>query len=249
MMSLGLVLALSASAGAWEAWRTRALGVLTLGTCALAITALYAAVLPAIGHGGRYQPLNVMLFAALAAAGGCGVGEYFGLKRTLLTGAALVLVIALATGAQWRGILHAGIIHIETTHHAMGRWLRDRLPEGARVAAFDIGAIGYEIGPRLTDLSGLADPSVVKYLRARTVAGYLQDAKIEHVVLPSDNPRSRSASDILGLRAPGLRLDAVHSETAPQKIWTCTWESTYAAWPAQTLYRLVWLDGVRTNEP
>jgi hypothetical protein len=250
MIGLGLLLGACAAAAVWDAWRTRALGVLTLCACALAVTVLYGVVLPVVGHGGRYQPLNAWLFTALAAAGAAGLAARLKSGRALMLPAAAVAVLtmALATGWQWRGILRDGITHIETTQHAMGRWLRDRLPRDRRVAVFDIGAIGYEIGPQLADISGLTDPAAVTRLRSGTLPGYLREQGIDQAVLPSHNPRSRSAVDILGMRASDLRLERVHTEATSPTIWASTWESTYAAWPAQTLYRLVWDDARREGQ-
>src|SRR5690606_2336524 len=54
---------------------------------------------------------------------------------------------------------------IETEMVDTARWVRENVPEGALVAAHDIGALGYFAGRPLLDLAGLISPQAIPVIR------------------------------------------------------------------------------------
>ena len=69
-------------------------------------------------------------------------------------------------------------------------WLRDNTPSNARVAAHDIGAIGYWARRPLLDLAGLINPEVIPVMRDESrLIEYIVDQKTDYlVVFPSWYP-------------------------------------------------------------
>jgi hypothetical protein len=63
---------------------------------------------------------------------------------------------------------------IETEMVAASRWIADHTEVEARIAAHDIGALGYFGGREILDLAGLVSPEVIPFLRDETrLAAYL----------------------------------------------------------------------------
>ena len=73
---------------------------------------------------------------------------------------------------------------IETEMVAAARWAADNLPTNARLAAHDIGALGYFSERDLLDLAGLVSPEVIPLIRDEAgLAEYMTDQGVDYLVI------------------------------------------------------------------
>jgi hypothetical protein len=124
---------------------------------------------PLVGNFGRYHyPLIpfVVLLGCLGASELAGSGRRRLPRPALLAAALLVLW---PTVAQWRthGQQFArNVADVEQGDVAAGRWLQQRLPDGATLAVNDIGALQYLLPRhRIYDLAGIVNPEVHDFTR------------------------------------------------------------------------------------
>ncbi len=136
--------------------------------CAVAVLAPFGG--PAF-HEQRYI---APIVATVVVSGAVGLVS---LRRRLtgrtLRGVAIAVVVALTARGAWRGMeRYAGEVrNITEMQVKIGRWLRDRPGGPGTIATNDIGAIGYFTGAPILDLTGLASPEAIPYLRRAPAAG------------------------------------------------------------------------------
>jgi hypothetical protein len=161
------VLALCAREWARDALRGR----LALGsTLAIAAyTLAYARGTNVIGDhysGSIVVPMFVLTCALLMWA-----GPYWMVPAA----ATCIAAIALSRDTSWRAPYQLGIAEGAPS-------LIARVTEGSRVAAWNAGLAGWQTGKRVTNLDGLANAAVVPAMRTGTLACYLRDARITHIM-------------------------------------------------------------------
>ena len=106
ILALALV---GASASLRRGGRLPAFGALVV--CALALNVPYLALLPNIGHGGRYQPMNLLLFVPLTALGIVTLSRGLAPRARVLP-VAIPIAVALAcvpSLAHWRATTRDGV--------------------------------------------------------------------------------------------------------------------------------------------
>jgi hypothetical protein len=152
----------------------------------LGFLGLYALRLPVMYQHGRYVMPVMPVFFLLGAAGLAGLlsRNVQGLGWVLSTfwkwTTALTLVIFWGRGA-WAYAQDVAVIESEMV--TVAGWVSANVPEGALVAAHDIGALGYFGNHDLVDLAGLISPDVIPFLRDETrLAAYLDERGVEYLV-------------------------------------------------------------------
>lgn len=149
--------------------------------------AIYFMRLPAYQHG-RYI---VPTFPTLYLLGMLGMIGYVTRQNSnrqivLLWQASLAVLIV---SFQWAGARQNAldVAFIETQMVQTAQWVNENLPSDARIAAHDIGAIGYFTKNPLIDLAGLITPEVVPFIRNETrLAEYLNAGKADYLVTFSE---------------------------------------------------------------
>jgi len=223
--------------------------------------ASYCFMLPATGHGGRYQPFVLLLFPPLLAIGLFDLIALicrFLLPRTraLLLPAqsmALIAVAALtaATLPRWRVALRDSIYDIDNCHLKMAEYLNEHYPPGTKMGVFDIGTIGYFSHIDLIDLGGLVDRNYLPYLMSGRVPQYLEERGVNYIILAHNGPEgeydgtgspTRFGDELHFFRNPALRLEEIHSEGIDYPTWYSSYVYTQHAYRFQTLYRIVYLN-------
>jgi hypothetical protein len=85
--------------------------------------------------------------------------------------------------------------NVRRADRPLGRWLHDHVPPGTRIAAWDIGAIGYESDLPLLDLFGLTDARFARLMHARATPAQmlaaLRENPPEYIANYAANGRSR----------------------------------------------------------
>lgn len=166
----------------------------------------------AVGNFGRYY---FPLLPILVVVGLLGIESAatslpklrWGRRRISLAGCLLIGLVALgaADAVAGRGRYLASVADVEASDVRAARWLAERLPGDALVAAQDIGAIKYFLPNRVLDLAGIVTPEVLAVVRGSDAGGDWQARLLDHlaarrpdvlVVFPSSYPRL--------VRAPGF---------------------------------------------
>ncbi len=217
------------------------------------LTLLYLIVLPATGHGGRYQPLQMLLIVPLLWIGfersirwlvvSLG-GSVAGARTSAI--AATFALIALATAfsyRHWRSLTADGIDQIGEEHGAMGTWAEQSIPADAvrhrQVAVFDIGRIGYGLHGSLIDLGGLTDPHYLPFLLHGQTPVYLKAHQVRYVILPTSPASPHSlAEKLLPHTGVAFQLKELQTFCFPLGRAQAVMDATGAALPCQTAYSL-----------
>ncbi len=148
---------------------------------------IYAWRLPVTYQHGRYLiPAMPVYFIA----GSCGMAAWVQLKSpqlfTRVLSRAWTASLVLVTLGFW--IIGANayaqdVAVIETEMVTSARWIAEKTPPDALVAAHDIGALGYFSRRNLIDLAGLVSPEVIPFIRDEyQLAEYLDEQGAEYLV-------------------------------------------------------------------
>ncbi len=200
-----------------SAWRRR-LGLLLAAGFALFHAAVFVAVLPVPGHGGRYQPLVPVLFVLFAVLGtfelARALGDRIGKPAPLRIGATALWLVCLGNAFwEWHLAHRDAVEHVRRTEVAAGLAIAE-LPADAVVASFDVGGIGYFSKRKLLDLGALTTPKVMEALDHDDVVDLLRREHVTHLVLPAGED-----ADYPDLSNFGFRLRVVdHPEVALETL-------------------------------
>lgn len=147
----------------------------------------YAVRLPVVYQHGRYgmPTLPVLLLLGVeGAAAWAGSGARSPLRR-MVSRAWMASALAV-TGVFWwlgAGAYTVDVAIIESEMVAAARWIAGHTQPDARVAAHDIGALGYFGDREILDLAGLASPEVIPFLRDEgRLADYLDERGADYLM-------------------------------------------------------------------
>jgi hypothetical protein len=174
-----------------SAWRGRHWRLLAWAGWALGFLALFALRLPVVYQHGRYAMPVLPVYVALAFAGALSwlqprAAGAWRRRASLAWAAALPLAALLfyALGAQ---AYQRDVDFIDSQMVATAEWVRANTPAGARVAAHDIGALGYFAGRPLIDLAGLVSPEVIPFIRNEPrIADHLYAQGAQYLIIFPD---------------------------------------------------------------
>ncbi len=211
---------------------------------------IYLFFLPWTGHAGRYQIMNfvgVWLLVGAALAGLSDIvsarGSRWAYGTRVLVGLGFVLLLSMnILGLKlWSGYYVLGVQRINTLHVQAGRWMARHLSEGARPAAFDIGAIGYFARQNVVDLSGLTTEDYLDFVYADRVTEYLARERVTHVALTEFvRPGVEGFNDILNIyrhRGEAYRLTPLQSYDVS---YTADALATSNAGSSMRIFRVDW---------
>ncbi len=146
---------------------------------------MYVLVFPSTTHHGRYfTPVFAASLLVTPIAIWRTAGSLKPTRATQLRIASMVLVVGMTATffPYWRSVYRANCRHVDQVHRAAARWLVANAPPGAIIAAYDIGALGYESHRPVLDLFGLLDPESHSYLKNRNIVPYLFPTKPDYFV-------------------------------------------------------------------
>jgi hypothetical protein len=180
---------------AWHALRRRLWDwVLPLAWVA-AMVGAYALRLPVTYQHGRYLIPVIPVLVVLGTVGLARMLQWQSSRmwvrvtsRAWLAATVLLIVVFGLLGAQ---AYTRDVQIIETEMVAAAHWVRANTPPSARVAAHDIGALGYYSQRPLLDLAGLVSPAVIPFIRDEArLAAWLDSAQADYLVtFPGWYPR------------------------------------------------------------
>ncbi|MDT7814442.1 MAG: hypothetical protein QOJ42_4358, partial [Acidobacteriaceae bacterium] len=197
---------------------------------------IYLVAFPTGGHGGRYQPMTLLLLFPALFLGVSRIFElvFVGHQRWATNATVSVLIVAGAAALKtWRTVAIDGIGHINSTHGMAALWLKSHVSPTAKIAAFDIGRISYDWARGITDLGGLVDPSYIPYLVHGQVPEYLEAKRIRYLVLPSQGIEDFGFANI-----DVFNMKRVAEYCSPSEPWLLGYRYTINATQCQEIYLL-----------
>ncbi|MEO8799047.1 MAG: ankyrin repeat domain-containing protein, partial [Polyangiaceae bacterium] len=234
--------------------RRRSYAALLLLAWAAIHLAFYLALLPALGHGGRYEPLTIVAFGLLVARGSLVVARFvvahlpvsFGSRSALSAVLAGLPAVAfmVASLSVWRIAEPLAIDHVERTEAGLAI-IFDALPSDAKIASFDIGASGFRTTRPLLDLGGLTDSSILPYLQNGTVWQWLKRHDVGYVAIPLGYDDAFPDLFNFGYRLhlfdnPAIKLEPVAFLSSTEAVWLPGIGATMHSAPRQGVYRVTY---------
>ncbi len=150
--------------------------------------ALYAARLPVIYQHGRYMMPVVPVLVGAGVRGMLSVIHPRDERPLVRIPSTAWLLSVLASFPAFLIALGApayagGVRFIEDEMVATARWVAENTPPDARLAAHDIGALGYFAPRPLVDLAGLASPDVIPIMNDdRALLAFIRAQGVSYVV-------------------------------------------------------------------
>ncbi|MCL4258204.1 MAG: hypothetical protein KJZ53_06730 [Anaerolineales bacterium] len=159
---------------AWVAW-------------VLGFLLLFALRLPAVYQYGRYAmpvlPVYLVLGAVGTAEALARLHNTAWQRRLAAAWVAAAALVALAFYVLGARAYQRDVAFIQTQMVASAQWVAAHTPADARLAAHDIGALGYFAPRPLVDLAGLVSPEVVPFMQDEArLAAYLDAAGVQYLV-------------------------------------------------------------------
>ncbi len=216
--------------------------VVAVWTWALFHNLAYLAMLPTMGTTSRYQAINHILIWWLVALGIGAIRP----RRSLYVPALAALCLVVACNlVYWRGTYEANVAHMRQVRIAAARYLATELPPGARVAAFDIGALRYFGQRTIVDLGGLTDTEFTTYQKQRRVDRYLKDREVDYLALPEKHSTDPEAlfdfARYLGIDHTPMFDDRLLAEFETDRdLWLRGMEATGNYQPAVRVRKVNW---------
>lgn len=206
--------------------------------------ASYVIILPADGHGGRYQPFVLVLFSATMAIALLDLARRFPVRRTgrmalQTAGVVAVALLTLRTLQRWEVANRDSIYDINHEHKALGLWMKDNLPADTTVAVTDIGAIAYFSNLHILDVGGLIDPKFVEdySLKGRTPE-YIREHGAHYVVMAHDANDPKCGNALFLFHNPAFREIPLHTTGIDYPRWKLGNDFTQHGFRFQTIYLL-----------
>lgn len=147
----------------------------------------YVLRLPVAYQHGRYLIPVIPALLALGMGGMAGVLRLHDsallprvLSRAWAATSGLLLLAFWLIGAN---AYQRDVQIIETEMVATAQWVKQNTPPEARIAAHDIGALGYFSGRNILDLAGLVSPDVIPFIRdEERLSQWLTDSRADFLV-------------------------------------------------------------------
>jgi hypothetical protein len=142
----------------------------------------YSIFLPTRGHGGRYQPIVLILVLFFFTTGLWVCWNK--LEKTFAkAGLILLVVVSLSSLYTWNRITVDSLRLFDRVHVSAAKWIKQYAAEKDNIAAFDIGALGYFSNRTVIDLGGLIDPNSGSALYSGKSVSYMQRKKADYLVM------------------------------------------------------------------
>lgn len=224
-------------------WRdTAALGTLGVWVWAAVHDAAYLLLLPIPGTGTRYQAINHLLLWWLMAL---GLFALWPRRRLFVVCACAVIAMAVVDVGYWRSVYVANQDHMRTVRIEAAGYLSHELPQGSRVAAYDIGALRYFGSRTIVDLGGLTDSEFVTYAQEHSVDRYLRDRGADYLAIPGKHSTDREGMFDFWTRlgigsSPLFGLTEIAVFENERDCWQRGCEATGNYQPSVRVYRIDW---------
>lgn len=213
---------------------------------------VYMVMLPSPSQAGRYQALNFLFFWLILflpiASSLIRLTANPDRKRKIFSIAFLsvllggIFLLDLTSTVRWKEIYLGTVRHINDVHLIVASRVKDELPPGSRVAAFDIGALKYfSPGTEIIDLGGLVDREFAGYLREGRVVDYIKDRKAGYLAMVElQNSPGRIFENLKIQGDPRLKLKPLFGMMQRPEIYRLHYREAAITFPKMVLYEIEW---------
>ena len=174
----------------WHAWKSKDAWLMAVMIWLLGFVLLYAVRLPVTYQHGRYLVPALPVYMLLGYLGTVELLRIMHTKTRRLLGVFLygsLLITSVIFYLQAVTTYREDVNTINALMVEPAVWIDQHTEPGARVAAHDIGAIGYFSNRRIIDLGGLIDPAVTSFiLDEAALSDYIRESKANYLVILSD---------------------------------------------------------------
>jgi hypothetical protein len=170
-----------------DTWTRRNWNAMALVFWCCGYVVMYAWRLPVTYQHGRYLiPMMPVYFLCgfigitrISIANSSRRWQWIMVRAWVISAVFLLVVFwGLGLNAYYRDVAF-----IQTEMVNVAKWVAQNTPTQARVAAHDIGALGYFGNRELFDLAGLISPQIIPYLRDETkIREFLDDEHVDYLV-------------------------------------------------------------------
>ncbi len=165
--------------------RERNWGLISAAAWMTGYIMIYVMRLPVYQHG-RYLMPALGVFLLIGFSGFWDGLVWFqshqrpGFRIASIGSLALILMISFGFG----GVTYSqDVAFIESQMVETARWVAQNLPENAKIAAHDIGALGYFGGHPIVDLAGLITPAVIPIINdSQRLSNFMDDQRVQYLV-------------------------------------------------------------------
>ena len=211
---------------------------------------LYVIVIPYPGHGGRYQANNIVLLVLLFLVGISRWNEALSVrvKRTSLRRALIAASLCIVAIPQlyalgyWRTVYFSTVQHINTVHKQSAKWAARYLPHNARLAAFDIGAMGYFSNRYIIDIGGLISSEPIPYMEEKNIDAYIAHSSATHlamIYLFDEGDTNESLGKRLGIHTKNyFALTPLYESRFDTLAWRKNVQLTGNAYPVLRIHEI-----------
>ncbi|MBI5118483.1 hypothetical protein HZA56_18570 [Candidatus Poribacteria bacterium] len=194
----------------------------------LACVPLFAFIALALTHSLVRGTLKSWYFMPAAAVGAIFFGilcspfdfsSVFADRRGRLAGCFLAVLVLSGYALNGWTAWNKGMYPWQSEQVLAAQWIRENTPEDAWIGSFNSGIIGYLSERKVVNLDGLANNSVVPYLKERRLWDYIRERKIEYLI-DSDYSILKDYRDFYGAGwRPGAHLLKVAVIDDPRVSW------------------------------
>ena len=149
--------------------------------------AMYAGTFRILLHHTRYLAIEYVVWAVTGAILIAFLHNIRPRAVFSITASLLALALGLITMFNWGQLYMNNTQHIRDVYIPMSDAISKYTPDGSRVAAFDIGVIGYLTNRHIIDLGGVTSMDAHTCLKARRCGDFLRKSQADYVVY-SRNP-------------------------------------------------------------
>ncbi|NIW48959.1 MAG: hypothetical protein GWN14_24035 [candidate division Zixibacteria bacterium] len=204
----------------------------------------YALFLPRPGAGGRYVPMNHLLFWICLVSGGLLI------KRWKVKATALFLIVLLygISMHYWRDVYRLNIEYLVKVRKEAALFIDQELPDDAAIGAMDLGAVGYYARQPVVDLFGHINKDLNQFLAGGgSPADYLEKESLCYLLLfGSVDSNGLNIAKEMGLYGdPRFHLVIEKSYSVPVEDWEIGSGPIRNYMPKMNVYRVIWQDQSR----
>lgn len=211
---------------------------------------LYVIVIPYPGHGGRYQANNIVLLVLLFLFGISRWNDALtmrvsrtSLRRALIAASLTIVAIPqLYALDYWGTVYFSTVQHINSVHKQSALWAARYLPRNARIAAFDIGAMGYFSNRYIIDIGGLISSEPIPYMEEKNIDSYIARSSATHlamIYLFDEGDTNESLGKRLGIHTKNyLALTPLYESRFDTLAWRKNVQLTGNAYPVLRIFEI-----------
>ena len=171
----------------WRTVITRHLLIISLLSWGVVHFAMYASTFRILLHHTRYLAIEYVIWAVTGAVLIAFLHNLTPRSVFSITTSLFALALATISMFTWGNIYLNNTQHVKDVYIRMAAAISENTPEGSKIAAFDIGVIGFLTDRQIIDLGGVTSLDAHTCLKVRRCGEFLRQSGADYVMY-SRNP-------------------------------------------------------------